>query len=184
MLRTFSSGALLSFLPCLLSAQGDLWLARLKNQEFQAVKDRTGLIVVEMPRKDWRNEPGKDPVLLSLSQRRKEATVVVEQQALQQPLQAEDITELFGQLEIDRLKGLNPEGEGFSAKVFALDGHRVVVVQFTRKGPEGLERVRQYSYPEGIRLFRLTCVATTARFAKYEPLFAHMAASLRRADGT
>jgi hypothetical protein len=43
------------------------------------------------------------------------------------------------------------------------------------------ERVRQYSFPVGQDLYRVTCAAVSSQFAKADPLFTALAESFRPA---
>lgn len=161
-------------------AQAEAFFARSPKLDVQVVSLGTTGAVVELPKRDWQVTPSKDGDTVAVAeQRRKEAAVRVEASTLQLPLRSEDVTELFGELELDRLKGLNAQGENFEMRMFRLGDRRVAVVQFTRPSASGPEQVRQYSYPDGLVLYRVTCVTTVERFKRYEPTFAHVAASFR-----
>ena len=64
-------------------------------------------------------------------------------------------------------------------RVLEGDGRRLVIVEFDRTGLKGPERVRQYSFPQSANLYRIVCSAPKNDFAKYEVIFAHVAASFR-----
>lgn len=161
-------------------AQAEAFFARSPKLEVQVVSLGTTGAVIELPKRDWQVTPSKDgDTVATAEQRRKEAAVRVEASALQQPLRSEDVTELFGEIELDRLKAQNAQGESFEMRMFRLGDRRVAVVQFTRPSASGPEQVRQYSYPDGLVLYRVTCVTTVERFKRYEPTFAHVAASFR-----
>ena len=68
------------------------------------------------------------------------------------------------------------------AKLIAVDTRRLVMATCSRRGVAGPERVRQYSIPAGADLYRLTSSAATPEFARYEPVFKHVAATF--ATGT
>lgn len=162
------------------AAQAEAFFLRAPKLEVQAVGLGTSGAVVEMPKRDWRVTPSKDGDIVAVAeQRRKEALIQVEVSTLQQPLSSEDVTELFGEIESDRLKQQHAQGTGFEVRMFRLGERRVAVVQFTRPASGGAEQVRQYSYPDGLKLYRVTCVAAVERFKRYEPVFAHVAASFR-----
>jgi hypothetical protein len=128
--------------------------------------------------------PGATSPIVSLMQRKREATIVVEQTKLHQPLALDDITDLFGQLEADSIKERQPLASDVQSKLVEAGGRRFVIVNYGRQGVAGAERVRQYSIPAGGDLFRLTCVAAASQFPRYEPVFAHVAASFTVIGGS
>ena len=146
----------------------------------------------EYPKKDWEIVPrataavmpGATAPIVSLVQRKRQAAVVVEQTKLHQPLAVDDITDLFSQLEADSIRERQPQATDVRSKLVDVGGgKRLVILTYGRPGVGGAERVRQYSIPAGADLFRLTCVAATAQFARYEAVFAHVAASFVVASG-
>jgi len=154
---------------------------KLDMQWFQGPNNR---IRFEYPKKDWQLVPGGSSVVVTLAQKKGEAAVVVEQNRMNQALASEDITELFGQIEVDIVKERQPSASDVQAKLVQASGRRLVILTYSRKGVAGPERVRQYSIPTGIELFRLTCSAASAQFTRYEPVFAHLAASFAATSGT
>lgn len=161
-------------------AQAEAFFARAPKLDVQAVALGKSGAAIELPKRDWRIAPSSDgEAVATAEQRRREARILVEVTSLQQPLESEDVTELFGEIEAERLKEQNAQGDAFEVRMFRLGERRVAVVQFTRPGPSGSEQVRQYSYPDGLLLYRVTCVAAVERFKRYEPIFAHVAASFK-----
>jgi hypothetical protein len=154
---------------------------KLEMQPFQGPNSR---IRLEYPKKDWQVVPGGSSVIVTLAQKKGEAAVVVEESRLNQALASNDITDLFGQLEADIVKERQPSATDVQAKVVEAAGRRFVILTYGRKGVIGPERVRQYSIPTGIELYRLTCSAASAQFTRYEQVFAHMAASFAVMNGT
>lgn len=131
----------------------------------------------EFPKKDWQLVPGGAVAIVSLVQRAGQAAVVVEHSKLNTALAPEDITDLFAQIEADNVKEQQPGAADVQAKLIAVDRRRLVITTYSRRGVAGPERVRQYSIPVGSDLYRLTCSAATPQFARYEPVFAHVAAT-------
>ena len=154
---------------------------KLDAQWFQGPNNR---IRFEYPKKDWQVVPGGSSVIVTLAQKKGEAAVVVEQNRMNQALAPEDITDLFGQLEADIVKKRQPSANDLQTKLVQTAGRRLVILTYGRKGVAGPELVRQYSIPTGTDLFRLTCSAASAQFMKYEPVFAHIAASFAVTSGT
>jgi len=154
----------------------DPWYGRAAKLQFQPVKSADGF-QVEWPKKDWMLMPAAGSLSLVVVSKKGDALVVVERTALNQPLEPADITDLFAQLESDAIKERQPSAAELQSKVIDSGEQRLVAVQYSRPGMTGPERVRQYSLPVGKQLFRLTCVSAAGRFAAYEPVFAHMAAT-------
>ncbi len=160
--------------------------AKLEVQQFDNRQVR-----FEFPKKDWEIVPrasaavvpGATAPIVSLVQKKRDAAVVIEQTRLHQPLAIDDITDLFGQLELESLRERQPQATDIRAKLVDASGRRLVILTYGRPGVSGAERVRQYSIPAGADLFRLTCVATAAQFARYEAVFAHVAATFTVASG-
>jgi len=151
---------------------------KLEVQLFEAAARR---IRLEFPKKDWLVVPGGSAALVSFAQRKGEAAIVVEQSRLNQPLASTDITDLFGQLESETVRDRQLGVADIDAKVYDAGGRRFVVITYVRTGASGPERVRQYSIPVGADLYRLFCSAAAPLFARYEPVFAHAAASFTAA---
>lgn len=158
-------------------APAEPWYARSAKIQFQSARGPDAAFQIEWPRKDWMTLPGGGSLVLAFASKKGDAVVLVEQVPLRQALEADDITDLFGQLEADAIKERHPRAAEFQSKVIESGERRLVAVQFTRPGVLGNERVRQYSIPVGKQLYRLTCASAAAQFAAYDPLFAHMAAT-------
>jgi hypothetical protein len=176
------AGTALSVILCGAAAfaQAEAFFSRAAGLDVQEVPVGTAGAKVELPKRDWRVSPARDgDSVVTAEQRRREAAIFVDAVSLEQPLASEDVTELLGELELERLQESNPEGQDFEVRMFRVGERRVAVVQFTRPVTRGRERVRQYSYPDGLVLYRLTCTASVDRFLRYEPIFAHVAASFR-----
>jgi len=150
---------------------------RAAKLEVQTFEGPSGRIRFEFPKKDWQVVPGGSAAIVSLLQRKGEAAVVVERTRLNQPLAPDDITDLFGQLEGETVRDQQPAAADIRSSVYETGGRRFVIVTYGRGGVLGPERVRQYSFPVGGDLYRLTCSAPAAQFARYEPVFAHVAAT-------
>lgn len=131
----------------------------------------------EVPRREWQLVSGGTVAVVTLAAKSGQAAVVVEQTRLNQAMAQEDITNLFALLEADAVKERQPAAADVQAKLVAVDGRRLVIVTYSRRGVAGPERVRQYSIPTGSDLFRLTCSAAAPEFPRYEPVFAHVAAT-------
>jgi hypothetical protein len=188
------AGAVLSLVVAVVaaSAQSDPWFGKTTKVAFKPcglavkgvsgfsfecpAKDWTSRLLPDTPKTDWRSLPG-GVVLLVLTHNKSETVVRLEQSALRRALAPEDVTEELANIEVDVIREQQPRAEEFQRRVVAVEGRRVVVVQYRRFGLKALENVRQYSYFVGSVLYRVVCVAPPAQFAQHEPIFAHVAAS-------
>jgi hypothetical protein len=149
------------------------FLRRSGNPEYVPFSDPRGFFAVEYP-KDWQIIAGAGDVLITFSQNRNEAAVIVERFKMNTVLAPDEITELFAEIEIEVLKERQPNVTNVASAVIDNAGAKLIVIDYERKGLRGPERVRQYSMPSGQSLFRLTCSTTAANFARYDPMFTHM----------
>ena len=165
---------------------------RMAKLEVSSFETPNRQIRLEYPRRDWQIVPGYNASvvpgatspIVSLMQRKHEAAIVVEQTKLHQPLALDDITDLLGQLEAESVKERQPLASDIQPKLVQAGGRRFVIVNYGRQGVTGAERIRQYSIPAGADLFRLTCIASASQFARYEQVFAHVAASFTVIGGS
>jgi hypothetical protein len=155
----------------------DAWLARTPRLQFQPQRAADAPIQLDLPTKDWMVLPSSGSLVLALASRKGDAVVLVERSALRQALEAEDITDLFAQIEVDAIRDQYPKAADIQWKLLGLGARRLVAVQYGRSGVLGPERVRQYSVPVGRQLYRVTCISRAAVFAVYDPVFSHIAAS-------
>lgn len=155
------------------------WLRRDGNVEYQTLTGPGGQYVLEYPKRDWRVIPGGGAVMMTLAQSKSEAAVVIEYTRLDPPLAAEEITELFLEIEVDELKKRQPGASAFQARLAMGPQGRQSFVDFTRPGVNGDERVRQVSMPRGDALYRIVCSASVELFDKYEPVFDRIVETFR-----
>ncbi len=175
--------ALLGLATAPAGAQEASWIGRDSRLQVQPFQDPAGQFAFEMPRRDWELAPGGGPIVATLLHRRFEAVVFVEHARLNQPLAPEDITDLFAELEVDRLRQQQPGVVDVEARILDVDDRRIVALQYQRRGPKGPETVRQYSIAEGDDLYRLVCTAQAARFGRYESVFKHVVTTFRPLGG-
>jgi hypothetical protein len=182
-LKVFAVAAVVAAAGSALPAQqaADGWYGRNPKLQTLTLQDPGGAFRVEYPRKDWMVVPGGGASVLTLTHKKGEASVVLERSRLNQALEPSEITELFAQLEADYVKEVQLRSADLKSRVIDDGPRRLAAVQFVRQGQGGPETVRQYSIPVGRTLYRLICVSTPARIAKYEAVFAHIAASFAAA---
>jgi len=135
---------------------------------------------VEFP-KDWQwmMVSGSGEPLVTFVHPRKEAAVVVERYRMRVTLGREQITDTFAQIETDLLKENQPRASDVASKMVTQNGRRLILIDYLRPGIDARERVRQYSYPVGQDLYRITCMALSTEFSKYESTFDTVASSLK-----
>lgn len=155
------------------------WLARTNKPEFVTLSDRALGVVIEYPKKDWQIIPGGLTTVVTFRQKKGESAVIVERTKMMQPLKPEEITEVFGQIEAEVIKERLPQASGFATQMLGAAERRVIGIQYQRSGPTGPEVVRQYSFPLGQTLYRISCVIRPDKIREYVPVCAHMAASFR-----
>ncbi len=106
---------------------------------------------------------------------------------MRQALAQSEITDLIAQIEVDVLKENQPRVMDVNAHVVAQGQKRLVQIDYRRPGvgePGKVEdeRVRQYSFPIGGSMYRITCAALASQFGKYEAVFQWAAESLKSAE--
>jgi len=146
--------------------------------------DRQRRFAVDYPT-DWMWEviAGSGEPMFIAKQPKREAAVVVERIKLKQALAGDEITDVFEQVELNILKENQPQSAEVKATIVpTASGRRFLVINYMRPGGAPDQHVRQYSYPVGKDLYRVTCMAPDAgSFRKYESVFETMAQSLRSA---
>jgi hypothetical protein len=160
------------------AAQSDPWLTKSQKLQMRPLHDTLGRVRLDYPHKDWLVTPGGGDALLTLTEKRAEAAVFLEAVRMTSPLAPEEITDLFAKIEVETIQERDPRAASFTSRLLDVDGRRIVVIEYSRQGLLGPERVRQYSYPAGTALYRLICSASVAKQPKYASIFSHMAASL------
>jgi photosystem II reaction center protein PsbP len=135
---------------------------------------------VEFP-KDWQwmMVSGSGEPLVTFVQPRKEAAVVVERYRMRVSLGRDQVTDTFEKIETDLLKENQPRASDVASKTVTQNGRRLILIDYTRPGIDTRERVRQYSYPVGQDLYRITCMAVSTEFSKYESTCETVASSLK-----
>jgi hypothetical protein len=167
-----------------------LWLATPLAQRggYLLFTDPSLRYSVEFP-KDWRWTvvAGAGEALATFVQPKSEAAIVVERFRMKTQLAQGEITDIFAQIETDVLKENQPRVSDVAARVLTQGSRRLVQIDYRRPGvgePGKVEdeRVRQFSFPIGGNLYRITCAALARQFGKYEVVFQWAAESLKSAE--
>jgi hypothetical protein len=137
-----------------------------------------GRLTLEYPPAQWMTVAA--PALLMVVERNGGASMVIEEQHFSHSTAS--LGDSLAELEGHFLREREPESEKLMTQVIRDEGRLVVLIDYTRPGPNGILRVRQYSFPAGRRLYRLRCAALFEAFSGHEPVFAHMAASFRPSE--
>jgi hypothetical protein len=154
-----------------------LWLARNPKVQFTQLRVAGGQATLEYPRRDWDAAAPLGTTVAIAVEKDGRAWITLERTQMQTALAPEEVTDLFAQLESDRIKAADPEAAASATRLFAVNGRRFTGVQFTHRGAKGPEVVRLYSFPVGNELYRLTVGAEAGQFTKFEPIFAHVAST-------
>jgi hypothetical protein len=125
----------------------------------------------EYPAKDWDVVAGGATSLVTVSQKKREATIVIEYQPMQIELAPGEIDDNFAKLEAEPISTRQAGVVGMSTRILDVNGHRAIVIEYSRKGATGPEHVRQYSLPIGKNLYRVIGSAPNANFDRYAPTF-------------
>jgi hypothetical protein len=149
-------------------AQGQPAAPRKNYQLLRVFPDR---FTCEYPAKDWDVVPGGASSLVTVSQKKREATIVIEYQPMQLELQPSEIDDNFAKLEAEPIGSRQSGVNGLTAKIQDINGHRAIVLEYTRRGALGPEHVRQYSLPIGKHLYRVIGSAPVANFERYAAAF-------------
>lgn len=152
------------------------------RQGFLLFTDPGRRFSIEFP-KDWRwmIVSGSGEPIATFVHPGSEAAVVVERFRLKQRLAPDDVTDLFAELEVDYVKENQRGVTNVTGRVATRDGLRSAVIEYKRPGLAEPEQVRQYSFPMGEDLYRITCMALASRFQRHEADFAAVVGTLKSA---
>jgi hypothetical protein len=124
----------------------------------------------------WKPVAGARDLLLTIASGDLKAVVVIEQQQI--PFAITEITERFMGLEVESLKNRQPNTTDVATMV-AKNRPTAMVIDYSRTGINGSERLRQFSIYEGTVVLRITCIAPTKEFEKNAALFEAIASSVK-----
>lgn len=159
------------------------------GQSYASFADPERRFSIEYPRDwNWLVVAGYGEAAVVFTEPKKEAAFVVQISRLRQPIEPGDVTDLFAQIEVEALKADKPQATDVVSKVISWGEKRAVIVEYSRPrltlpalqraSTNDRERVRQYSYPAGRKLYHVTCIAGLAQFSKYDAVFASVFKSL------
>jgi hypothetical protein len=143
---------------------------------------------IEFPKGwDWTIVEGAGEALSTFVHPKKEAAIVVERFRMKLALSQGEITDAFAEFETDLLKENQPYVKEVNARVITQGPKRLVQIDYKRPGigePGKVEdeRVRQFSFPIGGSLYRITCFSLASQFGKYESICQWAAESLKSAE--
>ena len=153
-----------------------------QRPNFKLFTDPQRRFSVEFPDNwSWMMVSGSGEPLVTFIHPSKEAAVVVERFRMRQKLQRDEVTDLFAQIEADVLKENQPRATDVVSKIVTENGRRLILIDYYRPGLDVREQVRQYSYPVGGDLYRITCMSVQKVFSRYESTFGNVASSLKPA---
>ncbi len=146
------------------------------QRDLQPYRDPYERFSLQHP-KSWQALFGVGATLLTLFEKSGKASIQVEYFRLNQPLDAERDYDLIVQIESDLIRERQPKSDQLKAWPMRADMPAVVIVEFTRPGLRGAERIRQFSLVKNADLFRIMCVSSVAEFARFAPVFEQVARS-------
>jgi hypothetical protein len=159
----------------------DPWFMRSpRARDFEAPKMPLGGFTIELP-KDWQLIPGFNTFLLIAAEKTRNnqpvASIVLERWQLADSLEVNQA--MADYLLAEYLKKREPTVQKFDQEVKDVGGRKFVLTRYSRAGLSGQDGVVDYSIPIGSVLYRVTGIAPAAEIAKYQPIFAHVAFSLK-----
>ena len=132
---------------------------------------------VEYPKKDWRLSAGGLSVLVSFTQKDGEARVDIEHAPQRRRLDPASIGDLFLSVQAEEIKEIDRLAADIKSRLITNGDTRIAVFEYTRQGGDGPEYARVYLFLRGLSLYRVVCRVKSAQLAKYNPVFAHIAAT-------
>jgi hypothetical protein len=125
---------------------------------------------------DWLLIAGARDHLLTLARRDLKAVVVVERKETLNP--TTEITPDLLKYEVEDLRARQPNVRDIVTSV-APSRPTTMMVEYSRTGIVGQEKLRQYSVYQGTVLLRVTCIAAAKEFDRYQDFFVGIAGSVR-----
>jgi hypothetical protein len=189
-LRITLAAAVVAALAASAAAQtppADPWYGRMaKPKDFDPPKVFANAFSIELP-KNWQLGPGHTGTVFLEVEKTKRfepgAVITLEYMRLQAPFEPSLLSAL-APIELDEVRRRELAGQTFTLEQKMVDGRAVIVIQYDRPGLAGAsDHVVQYSFPVSQTMYRLICVAPTAEILKYQPIFAHAAASFMPLKG-
>jgi hypothetical protein len=170
-------------------AGSDPWMRKSsKPQDFHVAKLPWNTFSVELP-DDWQLVPSFGAALVTAAEKGRGnqpvAAIIIEHTLNIEPLNASDVDERLATLEADWVRQRDPSGESFEHQAKEFDGRRYVMIQYTRPGFNGRDRVVVYVMAAGKVMYRLICIAPDKQIAeKYQAIFAHVASTFKPATAS
>ena len=151
--------------------------------QYNLFTDPNKRYAVEFPRDwKWTVVAGAGEALATFVHPKAEAAIVVERFRMKVKLEQDEITDVFSTIEVDWLKENQPRVMDVNARIAAQGRRKVVQIDYRRPGVGDKaedERVRQFSFPVGGSVYRITCATLASRFGSYEGIFQWVAESLK-----
>jgi hypothetical protein len=156
----------------------DPWYGRSpRANDFQAFNPPTAPYSIELP-ENWQIVPGYSQIILTATEKtrnnRSVAAIVLEHIQLRSALA---VSAAVAEVELTSIREREPASRDFAHQIKNVGGRQFLFIQYTRSGHTGPDRVTQYSIFAGTVLYRVICIVSEKELAKYQPIFAHAAAS-------
>jgi hypothetical protein len=146
-------------------------------QQTQPYRDPSGRFTFQYPKKDWQALPGALSALVTISGNKGKASVQVEYFSLADTVKVGEMYKEIVQNESEFIRERQPGADQIRGQAMRPDLKDIVVIDYTRPGMSGVDRVRHYSIVSGMNMYRVSCVAPVADFPKLEAAFEQIAKS-------
>ena len=158
----------------------DPWLTKAPPRNLQTVsyQDPSGRFVLEVPKRDWKARSAGLQAVAAFEHEGGQASIVIERQRLRRAMEPDAVNELFVRLQEEEIKALDPQAGDLVHRIVTDGARRVLVWQYRRPAARGFERIRIYTVAHATFLYRVICRVVEAQADKFDPIFAHAAASL------
>jgi hypothetical protein len=146
-------------------------------QQTQPYRDPSGRFTFQYPKKDWQVFPGAGSSLATIGGNKGKASVQIEYFKLADAIKVSDSYNDIVQNESEFIRERQPGADQIRGQAMRPDLKDIVVIEYTRPGMSGVDRVRHYSIVSGMNMYRVSCVAPVGDFPKLEATFEQIAKS-------
>ena len=126
---------------------------------------------------NWKVIPGVRDVIATLAESDVKGVVVIERLVLPEAV-PETLDESFIKVVLSELRSRQPDVLNVQTS-FSAGRPKTWIVNYTRTGINGPERLRQYTFADGTLFLRLICIALEKEFERQRPTFETIATSVR-----
>jgi hypothetical protein len=157
------------------------WYGRMaKPRDFDPPKTFANTFSIELP-KNWQLVPGHTGTVFLVAQNTKRfesgAAIILEYHSLQAAYDP-TLIDALAPIEFTDVKSRELSGSNFTQQVLKEADRSLILIQYDRPSLSGsMDHVVQYWIPTGMTMYVLVCIAPSGDTQKWQPIFAHTAAS-------